>query len=85
MLGEIGLNYHFVPEPNDHALQRDVFEYFVRRGVAQNEILNIHSKGAEVDVDCILGDLGGRGRLFAGIRARLNNFTAWPRRACISL
>ena len=58
MLGEIGLDYHFVPDPKDHALQRDVFEYFVRQGIAQKKILNIHSKGAETDVDRILGDLG---------------------------
>jgi TatD DNase family protein len=58
MVGEIGLDYHFISEPRDHALQRDVFEYFVRQGVCQRKILNIHSKGAEADVDRILGGLG---------------------------
>ena len=47
MLGEIGLDYHFVSEPKDHALQRDVFEFFVRQGISQKKILNIHSKGTE--------------------------------------
>lgn len=47
IVGEIGLDYHFVTEPEKHDLQRDVFKYFVRKGVAQNKILNIHSKGAE--------------------------------------
>jgi TatD DNase family protein len=57
MLGEIGLDYHFVTEPEKHALQREVFRYFVEQGVAQNKVLNIHSKGAESDVDRILGEL----------------------------
>ena len=58
MVGETGLDYHFITEPRDHALQRDVFEYFVQQGVSQGKILNIHSKGAEADVDRILGRLG---------------------------
>ena len=58
MVGEIGLDYHFVKEAEKHALQRDVFVYFVQKGVAQKKILNIHTKGAEPDVDRILGELG---------------------------
>ena len=58
MVGEIGLDYHFVSEPGDHALQREVFQYFVEQGVTQKKILNIHSKGAEADVDRILGESG---------------------------
>jgi len=58
MVGEIGLDYHFVPEPENHALQRDVFRHFVKQGVSQKKILNIHTKGAEADVDRILGELG---------------------------
>jgi len=58
MVGEIGLDYHFVAEPENHALQRDVFWYFVRQGVSQKKILNIHTKEAEADVDRILGELG---------------------------
>jgi TatD DNase family protein len=60
MVGEIGLDYHFIAEPEKHALQRDVFVHFVKRGISQNKILNIHSKGAEADVDRILGELGAR-------------------------
>jgi TatD DNase family protein len=58
MVGEIGLDYFFVSEPENHALQRDVFQHFVKKGISQKKILNIHSKGAEADVDRILGDLG---------------------------
>jgi len=60
MVGEIGLDYHFVTEPENHVLQREVFKYFVQKGVAQGKILNIHSKGAEADVDRILGELGAQ-------------------------
>lgn len=58
MLGEIGLDYHFISEPENHALQREVFLHFVKQGISQKKILNIHSKGAEADVDRILGELG---------------------------
>jgi TatD DNase family protein len=57
MLGEIGLDYHFVPEAENHALQRKVFRHLARQGVLQNKILNVHSKGAEADVGRILGEL----------------------------
>jgi TatD DNase family protein len=60
MLGEIGLDYYFVHEPEKHVLQREVFLHFVRQGVSQKKILNIHSKGAEADVDRILGELDVR-------------------------
>ena len=59
MVEEIGLDYHFVPEPENHALQRDVFLHFVKQGIAQKKILN-HSKGAKGDVDRVLGELGAR-------------------------
>jgi TatD DNase family protein len=58
MIGEIGLDYYFVRDLEKHALQRDVFRHFVKHGAAQNKILNVHSKGAEADVDRILGDFG---------------------------
>jgi len=60
MLGEIGLDYHFVHKPEKQALQREVFLHFVRQGVSQRKILNIHSKGAEADVNRILGESGVR-------------------------
>jgi TatD DNase family protein len=60
MIGEIGLDYHFITEPDQHETQRDVFRHFVQKGVAQDKILNIHSKGAEADVDAVLGHLNAR-------------------------
>jgi len=41
-------------------LRQDVFEYLVRKGVEQNKILNIHSKGAEADVHSVLRNLNAR-------------------------
>jgi TatD DNase family protein len=78
IVGEIGLDYHFIKEPEKHELQRDVFKYFVGKGVAQNKILNIHSKGAEADVDSILGDLNARRAIlhwYSGPIAELNKLT----------
>ena len=66
MVGEIGLDYHFISEPENHALQRDVFLHFVRQGISQKKILNIHSKGAEADVDRILGELGASRAIATG-------------------
>ena len=60
MVGEIGLDYHFVVQPEKHAIQREVFEYFVQKGVSQEKVLNVHSKGAEADVDRILGKVGAK-------------------------
>jgi TatD DNase family protein len=60
MIGEIGLDYYFVTDPQKHAIQREVFKYFVQKGISQGKILNIHSKGAEADVDRILGELGAK-------------------------
>jgi TatD DNase family protein len=76
MVGEIGLDYHFISEPENHALQRDVFRHFVTQGVAQKKILNIHTKGAEADIDRILGELGAQGR--SGC------FMPWRKRECTS-
>lgn len=60
MIGEIGLDYHFVTDPRAHKAQREVFKYFVAKGTAQNKILNIHSKGAEADVGTILSEFSAR-------------------------
>jgi hypothetical protein len=54
------VSYHWVTEPMDHALQREVFRYFIEEGVRQKKIVNIHAKGAETDVNHILGDLDVR-------------------------
>jgi TatD DNase family protein len=60
MIGEIGLDYHFIADPRAHGQQRVVFKYFVAKGISQNKILNIHSKGAEAEVEAILTELSAR-------------------------
>jgi TatD DNase family protein len=60
MIGEIGLDYHFVTDPRAYEAQREVFKYFVAKGADQNKILNITSQGAEVDVGTILSEFSAR-------------------------
>ena len=49
MLGEIGLDYHFVRDSSQYPAQRDVFEYFLAAAEGQNKIVILHTKGAEED------------------------------------
>lgn len=50
MIGEVGLDYHFVDDASLFPKQRRVFEYFLREAVSQNKTVNLHTKGAESDV-----------------------------------
>jgi TatD DNase family protein len=50
MLGEIGLDYHFVRKESRYGAQRRVFEYFLAAARDQGKIVNLHTKGAEADV-----------------------------------
>ena len=47
MIGEIGLDYHFVKETSRYDDQREVFEYFLRAASRQRKIVIVHTKGAE--------------------------------------
>ncbi|UCE66095.1 MAG: TatD family hydrolase [Candidatus Zixiibacteriota bacterium] len=49
MLGELGLDYHFVKDSSLYPAQKKVFEYFLRKASEQNKIVNLHTKGAEED------------------------------------
>ncbi len=49
MLGELGLDYHFVKDSSLYPAQKKLFEYFIVRAAAQNKIVNLHTKGAEED------------------------------------
>jgi Tat protein secretion system quality control protein TatD with DNase activity len=82
MIGEIGLDYHWVREPSDHGYQREVFRYLIKEGVRQKKVVNIHTKGAEADVDRILGDLGVQRAIVHWYSGPLStNFTRWQKRA----
>ncbi|MEW6365389.1 MAG: TatD family hydrolase [Acidobacteriota bacterium] len=50
MLGEIGLDHHFIKDPSSYPAQSEVFEFFLDAASAQDKIVNVHSKGAERDV-----------------------------------
>jgi len=50
MLGEIGLDYHWVEDTATYPAQRDVLAFFLRSAAEQGKIVNLHTKGAEQDV-----------------------------------
>ena len=47
MIGEIGLDYHFVEDTSQYPDQRRVFEFFLAAAREQGKIVNLHTKGAE--------------------------------------
>ena len=50
MLGEIGLDYHYVSDASQYPAQRPVFEFFLAAARDQKKIVNVHTKGAEGEV-----------------------------------
>jgi TatD DNase family protein len=54
MIGEIGLDHHFVEDTSAYPAQRQVFEYFLSAARDQQKIVNVHTKGAEEDVLALL-------------------------------
>jgi TatD DNase family protein len=49
-LGEIGLDFHWVKEPEKYPAQRKVLEYFLAAAREQDKAVNLHTKGAEREV-----------------------------------
>ena len=47
MLGELGLDFHWVRDKDAYPHQIRVFEFLAREAAAQNKIVNLHTKGAE--------------------------------------
>ncbi len=47
MIGEIGLDFHWVEDASQYPAQRKVLEYFLAAAREQNKIVNLHTKGAE--------------------------------------
>ncbi len=58
MLGEIGLDHHFVDDASQYPAQRNVFEFFLAAAREQGKIVNLHTKGAEADVLHLLNRYG---------------------------
>jgi TatD DNase family protein len=50
MLGEIGLDYHFVEDRSQYDAQRKVLEFFLRAARDQDKIVSLHTKGAEKEI-----------------------------------
>jgi TatD DNase family protein len=50
MLGEIGLDYHWVEDASQYPAQQRVFEFFLAAAREQNKLINLHTKGAEKEV-----------------------------------
>lgn len=50
VLGEVGLDYHFITQRERYASQRVVFEYFLALGEKFTLPLMLHCKGAEADI-----------------------------------
>ncbi|GAB4534214.1 MAG: TatD family hydrolase [Anaerolineae bacterium] len=50
MLGEIGLDFHWVEDPACYPAQRQVLEFFLRAAQEQGKIVNLHTKGAEAEI-----------------------------------
>jgi len=47
MLGELGLDFHWVKNTETYRDQIQVFEFLVKAASAQGKIVNLHTKGAE--------------------------------------
>jgi TatD DNase family protein len=50
MLGEIGLDYHWVEDPAAFPAQRTILRFFLQAAREQGKIVNLHTKGAEAEV-----------------------------------
>ncbi|MBU1096960.1 MAG: TatD family hydrolase [Bacteroidetes bacterium] len=50
MIGEIGLDFHFIEDTEQYPHQKKVFEFLLETAKHQNKIINVHSKGAEKEV-----------------------------------
>jgi TatD DNase family protein len=50
MLGEIGLDFHWVEDAALYPAQREVLKYFLEAAQRQNKIVNLHTKGAEEEI-----------------------------------
>jgi TatD DNase family protein len=47
LLGEIGLDHHFIQDQSEYPLQKRIFQYFLAAAQDQGKIVCLHTKGAE--------------------------------------
>ena len=50
MIGEIGLDYHWVENKEDYPAQHKVFEFFLAAAKEHDKAVNLHTKGAEKEI-----------------------------------
>lgn len=50
ILGEIGLDYHWVEDETTYPIQRYIFEFFLAGARKRDKLVNLHTKGAEAEV-----------------------------------
>ena len=50
MIGEIGLDFHWVEDAAQYPAQRKVLEYFLAAAREQKKVVNLHTKGAEKEI-----------------------------------
>jgi len=50
MIGEIGLDFHWVEDSSQYPAQKKVLEYFLAASREQKKIVNLHTKGAEKEI-----------------------------------
>jgi TatD DNase family protein len=55
MIGEIGLDFHWVEDRTTYPIQRTVLALFLDTAHAQNKVVNLHTKGAEAEILEALG------------------------------
>jgi TatD DNase family protein len=50
MIGEVGLDHHWVKDSRQYSAQEKVLRHFLRAAKEQNKVVNLHTKGAEEEV-----------------------------------
>jgi TatD DNase family protein len=50
MIGEIGLDHHFMEDSSKYHHQNQVFEFFLEFARDHNKVVNLHTKGAEREI-----------------------------------
>jgi TatD DNase family protein len=56
MLGEIGLDFHFIKDTSQYPSQQMVLEFFLPAAREQEKIVSLHTKGAEEEILRLLDD-----------------------------
>ncbi len=53
-IGEIGLDFHWVKDSSQYAVQEKVLRFFLAAAKEQKKIVNLHTKGAEKEILALL-------------------------------